>query len=1264
MWFMNSLLSRLIIAIACSSILFGCGGGGSGGGGSAVAAAASPERTLATAYSGLETAADLKPENSLTFLARSLEAIEIIPGIGNLLELHNQQHQYSFFRTEEDLLVNASDAITEDQLCDSGSTRVIDELDPNNGLGIVRQLFNNCFLTIDSEQSSNGGSSIAGEIWVNVRRRSATGGVAQHDVELVDLEVVDYRGRRLQINGTIQASPGRLSASIDMHFITESVRIRLENFLYSNNSSMVYQGRVFQSDLGYADLTVEHSVSTEGNTYTVEVRGRDSTGLISTGQDAEDNLGRYIAHYDARYFQDINGQPTNQTLVPQDLLYRRITDSNRQPVATIGDIVSVERLSPAILDASSAVDADADFLFYEWSIQSQPEGCSGTINNADQAVAELIADCVGQFDIALTVSDRITPPSNSTGVATTLNYLAEYSIDVVSQQLLTGDVYQAQVSIANPQDGPFSIRLMSAPEGMTIDNNGSISWDSRFLPLLASATDVHFTVEVSNERAVQQSAVIDVRSNASQLPLVHAALRGAFVAAADLDGDASDEALFIAPDNTLFAVEYSGGTVEHLWSYNIALSNDPEFNDLPFSPFVALADLAGDQRAEIVIAADHVLHVLDSVTKETLFTVDLNQFLPECLIRCSIVYGSMLIADIDADGESEVLVMTVDELENRDQEVAMQMVSMPGGNVTYALSEFEGGINLFNGNPVANLDADANLEILSSTQIWDFVDGTVTPLPSELQSHFNPLNTADLNGDGRHEILQREPGVDGGSNAELIRIDPVSFTELGRITLPTLVDHEGQMFNDHGVRVLGNIDGTPGDEILLFGDHTQRAIIDSVDQTTASVKVEHSTAFYQPDSSAYGDFTGDGAPEALLIPANQTGLPLRLVGSSGVLLTDVSSYAARAYESQKGGSLLAPGIDPNTLFFTAVDLRQSDSTGFDGRIQRLTFDLLTEQFNNLGAPSAFTEPATTFVSSLSRLFGSSNRDLNDDGFKDLILHERRGSFPFPETYWLSVFDGQNMTTLLESQVFEGFATPYTYSTGVPSPLDDSFSVFTAQFSNRLFRNGGLINSASQSGKPVWFDDTAGDNEGLHLVFTAGSDYSENGTSFSRGFNIAEVNPQSGLLTSTLVPTLIPLHEYENWFIVSQDVNGDSIDEIVIAATRSESDYDNQTEIIVLNEQKQVVSQTVINGRATAIGERAYRSGSHNVLLALTNKDHRTERDQIASHLVSINALTGLLIWQSPGFTGETSEGSLHVIDSPSERHRVVSSTRNYVMVSR
>ncbi|MEM8500935.1 MAG: hypothetical protein AAF542_23175 [Pseudomonadota bacterium] len=1248
--------------IACTFLLASCGGGG-GSGGATVAPAATPDRMLSTGYSGVQTAMEVTPENSLTFLARSLETISLIPAFGDVLGQNTAQHDYDFFRTEEDFLLDESDAVNEDQLCDSGSTRVVDELNPNNGLGIVRQVYDNCFLAIDSEQSSNGGASINGELWINVRSRSAGGVVTQHDVELVDIEVVDYRGRRLQLNGTIQAIEGRLSATVDTHFLTESVRIRLENFLYRNTGGTRYEGRVYQSDVGYADLTVEQTINADGNTYTVTLLGGDSTGLISIGQDATDNIGRYITHYDAHYFPDINADATDQTLVPQELLFRRIADDNRQPVASIESITAVERLSPAVLNASNTTDADADFLFYDWSIQSQPVGCAGTINNADRAVAELVADCVGPFEIALNVSDRITTPSTAVGTATTLNYLADYSIDAVSQSLQAGDVFEAQVSFSNPQDGPFNIRLMSGPEGMTVDDSGGILWDSRFLPLLSPAMDVHYTIEVSNERAVQQTSIIDVQSNAAQSPFVQAALRGNLVATANLDDDLSDEALFIAPDHSLFAVEYNGGEIQHLWTYNIALSADPDFNDQAFSPFVTLADVAGDARSEIIIAADDVLHVLDALTRETLFTVDLTPFLPECLIRCSIAYGSMAIADIDLDGQSEVLVISHDELADRSTQLTVQMVSIPGGEVVYTLSNFEGSINTLNSSPAANLDDDSNLEFLGSSQIWDFVAGTVRPLPSALQSHTSPIVAADLDGDGRHEIVQRSPGVDGGSQAQLIRFDPADFSELGRINLPSLTDFEGSVFNNHGVRVLGNIDDTPGDELLVFGSHTQRAIIDSTNQATANTKLEHSTAFALAQGFAYGDFTGNGGPEALLIPENQVTPALQLIDGSGLVFADNSSYAARSYQNLQGGSLLAPDIDSNTLFFTTVDFTDSGAADFDGRIQRLTFDLASEQFSNLGAPNAFAEPADTFVSSLSRLFGDFNRDLNDDGFKDIILHEVRGGFPSAETFWVSAFDGQTMTTLFETEVDGAAATTQTYSTGVPSPVDDSFTIFSTQFVNRLFRNGELLNNAPISGKPILLDSRAGSNVGLHLVFRASDDYSGNGTAFTRGFNFAAVNQQNGILTSTPFNTLLPFYEYDDWFVVQQDVNGDSIDEVIIVLGKSESDFDNRSELIVLDEQMQVVFQQVLNGQVTAIAERAYGSASPNIVLALTNTELPTERDFVTEHLVAISATNGQRVWQSPPFTGKTLAGSLHIIDVPGERQRVVNSTRNYVMIT-
>lgn len=1250
----------ILVLSACS------GGGGGGGGGVATIAVANPQRTLDTSYSDVRSAAQLRPENSLTFLARTLEAVEFIPAFGNLLEQNSPQYDYSFFRTEEDTLFDAQEVINESQLCDSGTSTVLDELDPGNGLGLVRQVFASCFVAIDSEFASNGGASIDGELWVSVRRRNANGAVTLHDVEVVDMDLTDYVGRRVQINGTIAVSEGRLAGTLEMNFLSESVRILLEDFVYQPNADVRYRGRVYQSGIGYADFTAEQTFATTGYTYALQLDGANSSGVRIAGTEARDNIGSYVANYDVEFYDDVEGEALNQTTISHEQLYRRISQANRQPVPTIVAVERFERASPAELIAGNSTDPDADFLFYRWSVESEPDGCGATITSADSAVAQLNADCVGAIELSLTVDDRNSTPVSSTSVVTALNYPADFSIDTSTQLIAAGQPFSAQVTIANPEDGPFEISLISGPNGMEMDELGQISWDSGRLPILADALDVNIAVEVSNERDVRQDISLRVTNGAVSLPFVHATVDGYEVSVADLDADGRQEALFIGRDDTLYALEIAGGNIEQKWAYNraYAYNNGTDFE--ADYQFVDLADVNNDQIADLILVAGNIVHVLDAQTHEELLSVDLAPYLPDCGRNCGIDYFSMLVADIDDDRQAELLTLSYAEDDNGSNEITARMISLSSGEVTYTLSNVGGGVNASFYAPVANLDSDSNLEILTRTEIWDFVDGTVRSLPTEMTAFSEQIRPADLNGDGNAELLRLVPGVNGGDPSQIIRLNPGDFSELGRITLPSLSDSNGTAFNDHDISVLGDIDSTPGDEILLTGNgHNERAVIDSVDEINANIKLRHSDAPGSSRRFAYGDFSGAGNTELLALPVAAGFGPLQLVGSSGVIVSDSLSYTARGYSNLKGGSLLSPGVDPNTVYFAAADHRPTDTPGFDSRMQRITFDLASEQFTSLGAPNAFIEAEGNFTSSFTHLLEYLNSDLNDDGVNDLILYERRGSrLPSSASFWTSVFDGQDMSKLLEYQVLEASETFFTFSVGIPSDEDDSFSIYSSQFDARLFIDGDLTSSVPVRGKPLLQPATNNTDASLNLIFLANADYSDADNQFSRGFNIADVNLSDWTLTSTPIETLIPFFDYENWFLVHQDIDGDAVDETIIAATKSESDYDNRSELIVLNDEKEVLARTIINGRVTALGRRAYGSGSPNVWLAVTNHDYLTTRSFVSGRVISVDALSGIKVWQSPEYSGAILDNSLHIIDPPAARPRLSVSTGNYVMISR
>ncbi|MBR9825262.1 MAG: hypothetical protein GYB36_05585 [Alphaproteobacteria bacterium] len=82
------------------------------------------------------------------------------------------------------------------------------------------------------------------------------------------------------------------------------------------------------------------------------------------------------------------------------------TPSNANPVASAGsDFAGSLAASGIALDGSASSDADGDTLIYSWTIETQPQGASATLNDADTARPTLATLVPGRYVIRLNVID-------------------------------------------------------------------------------------------------------------------------------------------------------------------------------------------------------------------------------------------------------------------------------------------------------------------------------------------------------------------------------------------------------------------------------------------------------------------------------------------------------------------------------------------------------------------------------------------------------------------------------------------------------------------------------------------------------------------------------------------------------------------------------------------------------------------------------------------------------------------------------------------
>lgn len=97
---------------------------------------------------------------------------------------------------------------------------------------------------------------------------------------------------------------------------------------------------------------------------------------------------------------------------------------NIAPVASAGGERYWYTGTALSLDGSGSSDANGDSLTYQWTLDSAPLGSSASLSNAQNAVASLVPDVAGKYQLSLEVSD-----GQNTGTDTTTLVVAEWKMN-------------------------------------------------------------------------------------------------------------------------------------------------------------------------------------------------------------------------------------------------------------------------------------------------------------------------------------------------------------------------------------------------------------------------------------------------------------------------------------------------------------------------------------------------------------------------------------------------------------------------------------------------------------------------------------------------------------------------------------------------------------------------------------------------------------------------------------------------------------------
>lgn len=267
--------------------------------------------------------------------------------------------------------------------------------------------------------------------------------------------------------------------------------LRYDLFDNGTTSNFSVDGRLYMSEQGYVDIDTYRPgqglgfglVADGSATLDIDL---SSEGDISLGLFAENQMAS-VPTVSFPYRDFIDGSFESAT--------------NQLPVAeAVFEHTSLERNTRIDLVGSMSSDPNSeDLLSYQWTILSQPSASGAQIQNNGFVDAYIIFDAPGTYNLSLEVSDGeltsaplffdFTVLSN----APDLNWAAG-----TPTQIMQGDSFVAQVELNDEIDGHPYYAIHYGPVGMTVDQNGQVTWDGDLIRL-GENTSVRYAVIAKNE---------------------------------------------------------------------------------------------------------------------------------------------------------------------------------------------------------------------------------------------------------------------------------------------------------------------------------------------------------------------------------------------------------------------------------------------------------------------------------------------------------------------------------------------------------------------------------------------------------------------------------------------------------------------------------------------------------------------------------------------------------------------------------------------
>ncbi|HQJ05397.1 MAG TPA: PKD domain-containing protein [Spirochaetota bacterium] len=144
---------------------------------------------------------------------------------------------------------------------------------------------------------------------------------------------------------------------------------------------------------------------------------------------------------------------------------------NTKPVAKIKASQFVKSGATVVLDGSESYDADNDPLNYSWQILSKPTGSGAALSSDNTVNTSIAADCDGDYEIQLTVSDQKSSSTPATFTVTVLPFSGTIIfVDASNAQSGDGSELNPFKTIQSSIDFASSDDIIKVSQGIYAEN--------------------------------------------------------------------------------------------------------------------------------------------------------------------------------------------------------------------------------------------------------------------------------------------------------------------------------------------------------------------------------------------------------------------------------------------------------------------------------------------------------------------------------------------------------------------------------------------------------------------------------------------------------------------------------------------------------------------------------------------------------------------------------------------------------------------------